>query len=338
MYLGEAMTIRFMKYIYYRMPIIVKLLVVILILMLLFGTLIHLVEPTQFPTVFDGVWWAFVTGATVGYGDYVPLTPSGRIIAILLILTGGGLIAFYISSIATTTLNREKDLEGGKLPFRGTNHFIFIGWNERTKQLIPIVTEKYPSKRIVLIDRSLRQIKYDQYPVHFIHGDATEDTTLINANIAEAHSVLITSDITKNERQADNHTIITTIAIRGNNREIPIIAEILSTVQIENALRAGATTIIRSNDFMSGLFFHELSHTKTATPFEDIIQILIQQQFTHKKLPPELENHTFESVLLSLLKDGYLIVGYIRDDETYINPKSDQLLIEEDILISLKKW
>jgi voltage-gated potassium channel len=36
----------------------------------------------------DSVWWACVTMATVGYGDYFPVTPLGRILAVLLMVGG----------------------------------------------------------------------------------------------------------------------------------------------------------------------------------------------------------------------------------------------------------
>src|SRR5690625_2052610 len=152
------MNIRYAKQIYFRMPIIIRLLVTISILMALFGVLIHFIEPAQFPTIFDGIWWAFVTGATVGYGDYVPLSVIGKIVAILLILTGGAFIAFYISSLSTAAIQHEQDLEKGKLSFKGSGHIILIGWNERTRQLIEIILENKPGSRIVLIDQSLRHI------------------------------------------------------------------------------------------------------------------------------------------------------------------------------------
>jgi len=332
------MNIKQLKYLYFRLPIIIRLLIFIFLLMFIYGLTIHLTEPRQFPTIFDGIYWAFVTAATVGYGDYVPLTYLGRIIAILLILTGGGLIAFYVSSIATETIRRESDLEKGKLKFKGSNHFIFVGWNERTRQLIEFISEKYPHQRIVLIDRTVQEISYPNFPVHFINGDPADDETLKKANIELALRVLITADGTKSERQADKDTILTTVAIRGNNKDVPIIAEILSQIQIENALRAGATTIIRSNDFMSQLFFHELTHLKTATPFEDILLILQNRQFVHISITDELIEKSFIEASVHMMQRGHLLLGIIRDQGCEFHPPPAFILKDGDTLISLIRW
>ncbi|GAB3047532.1 potassium channel family protein [Virgibacillus ainsalahensis] len=329
------MSIRLIKNIYFRLPVIIRLLLTILLLMFIYGVIIHLVEPAQFPTIFDGIWWAFVTAATVGYGDYVPLSIPGKIIAILLILTGGGLIAFYISRFSAATIKRDQDLVKGKVAFKGSNHYVIIGWNERTRQLLDITIAKDSDVRIVLIDRTLNHLSFQHYPVHFIHGDATEDETLHRANIEQAKCVIITADISKSERQADNFTILSTVAVRGNNKEIPIIAEILSKIQIDNALRAGATTIIKSNDFMSTLLYHELSRIQSAMPFDDVLHLLKTQEFHHGKITEELENKTFYQGSMTYLKDQHLLLGVIRDKEWKINPGADFILKRNDILISI---
>ncbi len=54
----------------------------------------------QFSELQDGLWWAFVTLTTVGYGDMVPVTAGGRIVAVLTMVLG---IAVYSLTIANLT-------------------------------------------------------------------------------------------------------------------------------------------------------------------------------------------------------------------------------------------
>ena len=48
----------------------------------------------------DAVWWAVVTLATVGYGDYYPVTAVGRIIAIFMMISGVGIFALMVATFA----------------------------------------------------------------------------------------------------------------------------------------------------------------------------------------------------------------------------------------------
>lgn len=332
------MGIELFKHIYFRLPIIIRLLITIFMMMLLFGTVIHFMEPTQFPSIFDGVWWAFVTGATVGYGDYVPLTDPGRAVGILLILSGGGLITYYITTISAMTIKHGRNLSRGKISFKGSSHIIFVGWNERTEQLINMVKRHQPHMEIVLIDHTIREISYQKIPVHFVHGNASDDAALKQANIAEAKCAVITGDILKKEREADNYTILTTLAIRGNNKHIPIVAEMLSSIQMENALRAGANTIIRSNDFMSLLFYHEIFHAEQSKPFETIFQLLEHQQCYHTMLPEPFIQQPVQKLAQHCIKKHHIFIGIIRDEAWKINPASDLILERKDIVVTLSDW
>ncbi|SEV96366.1 potassium channel family protein [[Clostridium] fimetarium] len=66
------------------------------------GGLIHYAEGLSFQ---DGIWWAFVTASTVGYGDISPETGLGRFIATILMLVGIGMIGSLTSTITSYFLN-----------------------------------------------------------------------------------------------------------------------------------------------------------------------------------------------------------------------------------------
>ena len=54
------------------------------------GVLIHLTDPKNFPSIGDGLWWAIQTVTTVGYGDLVPTSATGRLVASLVMVLGIG--------------------------------------------------------------------------------------------------------------------------------------------------------------------------------------------------------------------------------------------------------
>jgi voltage-gated potassium channel len=56
-------------------------------------------------------WWAFVTMTTVGYGDYVPITLPGRLLAIGLMTFGIGIFAVLTSFVASKLVRQQDDGE-----------------------------------------------------------------------------------------------------------------------------------------------------------------------------------------------------------------------------------
>lgn len=75
------------------------------VMILIGGILISYIEGMSFT---DGIWWAFVTSTTVGYGDISPGTPLGRLVACVLMLCGIGLIGSLTSTITTFFINSDK--------------------------------------------------------------------------------------------------------------------------------------------------------------------------------------------------------------------------------------
>jgi len=79
------------------------------VLVLAGGAAISLMEPDSFPGGFwTGVWWGVVTATTVGYGDVAPVSAGGRLIAVVLMFAGVGLVATVAASVAAYFVGKDE--------------------------------------------------------------------------------------------------------------------------------------------------------------------------------------------------------------------------------------
>jgi voltage-gated potassium channel len=86
-----------------------------LVIMLFGGAGFWLLEPRVI-TLQDGLWLAFTTAATVGYGDMVPHTHAGRVFAVLMVLLGLSVLSLVTASLAAIFVEREvqDEVEAGE--------------------------------------------------------------------------------------------------------------------------------------------------------------------------------------------------------------------------------
>lgn len=75
------------------------LLALALVVLLLCGAGFWWLEPRT-PTLADGLWLAFTTAATVGFGDVVPSTAASKIFSVFVVLLGYGVLSLVTAAIA----------------------------------------------------------------------------------------------------------------------------------------------------------------------------------------------------------------------------------------------
>jgi voltage-gated potassium channel len=86
------------------------------IIIILAATGIHLIEgkvqPEAFGSIPQSLWWATVTLTTVGYGDVIPITASGKLLAGIIAISGitmAALPAGIMASGFTAEVNRRRE-------------------------------------------------------------------------------------------------------------------------------------------------------------------------------------------------------------------------------------
>jgi voltage-gated potassium channel len=79
-----------------------------LVIVVLSGSVEALVDSGDFPSTWDGIWWAVVTVTTVGYGDVYPTTVEGRVIAMVVMLFGIGFLSVLTATIASRFIKTDR--------------------------------------------------------------------------------------------------------------------------------------------------------------------------------------------------------------------------------------
>ena len=80
-------------------------LLVALTFTLMSGVLIAGIDPT-IETIWQGIWWAWVTVATIGYGDVVPQSTAGKVFGAVVILFGLGFFSLLTASFSAYFVSR----------------------------------------------------------------------------------------------------------------------------------------------------------------------------------------------------------------------------------------
>jgi voltage-gated potassium channel len=83
-----------------------------IILVLAGGAAMALLEPDATDqNIGTGIWWALVTATTVGYGDIAPQTVAGRLVGVVLMLLGIGIVGTLAASIAAYFVDADDEAE-----------------------------------------------------------------------------------------------------------------------------------------------------------------------------------------------------------------------------------
>ncbi len=73
----------------------------------------HEAQPEVYGNVFESIWWAVISLTSVGYGDIYPITTAGKILTLLMVLTGMGIVAVPTALLASALSQAHGQEEEG---------------------------------------------------------------------------------------------------------------------------------------------------------------------------------------------------------------------------------
>jgi voltage-gated potassium channel len=88
---------------------IVPYLVVVMFIVGALGTAaVEILSPRSFQSLGDAAWWSATTVTTIGYGDVVPATSGGRVIAVFVMFASVATVSFTTAVITATFVGYQQ--------------------------------------------------------------------------------------------------------------------------------------------------------------------------------------------------------------------------------------
>ena len=317
---------------------VINLLGVILLIVLGSGYLIAFFEPGV--SFASGIWWSIVTLTTVGYGDISPTTLEGRILAIVIMFFGIGLLGILSASLASMLIGMRIRENKGMGTSNVNNHIIICEWNHRTKAILKELrsdpqTENLP---IVLI-ADIEEKPVDDSMLVFVSGVVNEES-LKKANLQKASTIVVLGDDGVETTARDAKVVLTTLTIESINPQVYSVVELVDKANEQHCLRANADEIIVSSELNSHLIASAACDHGISRIISELLSSRYGNELYSMPVPDQMIGSKFIDVFITMKTENNTTVFGVqkgRGGDFISNPDADYNICSGDYLLVISK-
>lgn len=280
----------------------------------------------------DSLYQTIVTVSTIGFSTRRPLDDAGKVFTIFLILFGVGTALYAFTATLEMILEghvrdlvRRRRME--RQIARMAGHVIVCGWGRVGREVSRFLVAS--GRDLVVIDRDAGRAGDVPHPC--VHGDVTDDETLLAAGIERAATLVAALDT-----DADN--LFVTVSARSLRPDIQVIARARNDTSEPKLLRAGADRVVNPQR-LGGDRMAAFVVQPHVVDFIDVIMHdgTLEFRLEEVAVPPSspLDSATLRSTQLHD-RTGALVLAIRHPDGSFVtNPSPTLPITRGDVLISV---
>jgi len=287
----------------------------------------------------DALWYSIITLTTIGYGDYFPKSPEGKLVALFFVLGSIGILGYVISQISNKIYKLMEDKKLGYFGTKMENHVVIINWNDFAKQILCEITNA--DKKAVVITQSKGDVDYiynnfDSSLVFVLQSDQLNSKTFERANIAKCTTVLLNYD-------DDTENLVHLITLKTPFPNLIYVISLNNTSLKKTFRELGVTFTLSKNEVASKLVASYIFEPEVARITEGLMASAINDediglmQFKIINSNPYINHKGLDTFMDLKTKFNIILIGISKAVGNYSslikNPTNDHLIELDDYLV-----
>ena len=292
---------------------------------------------SEINSLFDAIWYTLVTITTVGYGDIAPTSVIGRITAMILLIAGVAIFGALSGKFASFLFERQQKKDRGLLKMTNMkNHFLILGWKQNFSKILEGIlyaNPEIPAEKMVLLNNAplseIEVIKSDERfkNINFLHGDFTDEGTLLKAQLSTADRAVILADMSENfsTLEIDSRTVLAVITIKNLNPKIYCVAEILDTKFEKHLTLAHCDEIILSSDYEQNLLVKASAGKGMSHILRELISDDNDSGILIENIPDKFIGKPYQDFKNSLASQKDILIGLLENTGNFYKRRKEAL-------------
>lgn len=278
----------------------------------------------------DALWWSMTTLSTVGYGDLYPTTLGGRVVAVMTMIIGVGVLGTLAATIAAGLIDFRERGQKGLRTHMLKHHLLVLGWNEKSFGAVDDFRHdpRYLEMRIcVVADLETAPIAE---PVRFVRGRPGSRDALTRSSAEHAAAAIIFAN-DPNNPQSDHETALIALALKKLNPKVRLSAELIDPENREHLEAAGCDAVVDTRGLASTLLVRSVQDLGVGDLLQDLLTNKYGSEIYRVDVGEEFVGKTFRDYSVAMLDLRRTVMALVRNRDAFvINPRADERILEGD--------